>query len=142
MEIVINVLIWIHLVALAVGGATAFGMPVVARQVGSATAESRPMLFAIMKGLSTLGRIGIGTLIVTGPLILWMKYGGFDGVSVWFWIKMVLVLALLAGVIYGGIMFKRGTEGDAAAAQMMPRIGMANTILLLGIVLCAAFAFS
>lgn len=142
MEVVVNLLIWIHLLALAAGGATTFGMPVAGRGMATATPEQRPALLALMKRLSTIGRAAIGTLIVTGLLIVWLDYGGFGTMNVWFWIKMVLVVALLAGVIYGGITFKRGSQGDAAAAKLGPRIGMVNMVLFFGIVLAAVFAFA
>jgi uncharacterized membrane protein len=141
MDIVVKLLFWVHLMSLAAGGAATFGIPVVGRQMRTAGPEMRPVLQSILKGLSNVGRTGIGLLIITGPLMIWLKYGGFGGVSYWFWIKMALVVALLAGVVYGGILFERSTKGDMAAGQMMPRVGMINMILLLGIVLSAVFAF-
>lgn len=141
MDIVIKLLFWVHLIALALGGAASFGIPVVGRKMPTASPEMRPTLLGIMHGLSTIGRAGIGTLIVTGPLIVWLKYGGFGEMNVWFWIKMALVVALLGSVIYSGILFKRITGGDVAAAQLAPRIGMLSTVLFLGIVFSAVFAF-
>lgn len=132
MELVVDVLVWLHFMSLGAGGAATFGIPVVGRSMASATAETRPMLLTIMKGLSTLGRLGLGTLIVTGPLIIWLKYGGASGFTVWFWVKMVLVLALLLGVIYGGINLKRSMSGDQAAGRRGPQIGMINTVLFFG----------
>ena len=141
MDVVNNLLLWLHLMALALGGTAAFGIPVVGRKMPTAAAEMRPTLLSIMHGLSSVGRAGIGTLIVTGPLIVWLKYGGFGGVNVWFWVKMVLVVGLLAGVIYAGILLKRTMSGDTASAQQSPRVGMVNMALFLGIVFSAVFAF-
>lgn len=141
MDIVIKLLFWLHLLALALGGAAAFGIPVVGRKMPTAAPEMRPTLLAIMHGLSTVGRAGVGTLIVTGPLIVWLKYGGFGGMNVWFWVKMVLVLGLLAGIIYSGILLKRIMSGDVSAAQQSPRVGMINTLLFVAIVFSAVFAF-
>jgi uncharacterized membrane protein len=140
MAVINNILLWIHLMALAAGGAASFGIPVVGSRMPSVAPEMRPKLLEIMKGLSNVGRIGIGTLIVTGPLMVWLKYGG-AGLNTWFWIKMVFVVALLAGVIYGGILLKRTQSGDQSAAQRSPRIGMVNTALFFLIVLSAVFAF-
>lgn len=141
MDIVIKLLFWLHIVALALGGAAAFGLPVVGSRMPTATPEMRPTLLKIMHGLSTVGRAGIGTLIVTGPLIIWLKFGGFGTVNAWFWIKMVLVLGLLGGVIYAGILLKRTEGGDMAAAQLSPRVGMVNVALFLAVMLSAVFAF-
>ena len=141
MDVFITILLWLHFMGLAVGGAAAFGIPVVGSRMGSATPETRPTLMAIMHGLAGVGRAGIGLLLVTGPLIIWLKYGGFGTVSFWFWIKMVLVLLLLAGVIYSGILFKRLSGGDTSVAPLMPRVGMANTAVLVLIVLSAVLTF-
>jgi len=141
MDIVNNLLFWVHLMALALGGAASFGIPVVGSRMPTAAPEVRPTLLAIMHGLSRVGRAGIGTLLVTGLLLVWLKYGGVDKVNVWFWVKMVLVAGLLAGIIYGGILLKRTMSGDTTSARQSPRVGMVNTLLLLGIVLSAVFAF-
>jgi putative membrane protein len=141
MEVVINFLFWLHLIALALGGAAAFGIPVVGRKMPTAAPEVRPELLSVIRGLSAVGRAGIGTLIVTGPLIVWLKYGGFGGMNIWFWVKMVLVVALLGGVIYAGILLKRSAGGDMASAQLGPRVGMVNTLLFIAVVFSAVFAF-
>lgn len=141
MDFVIAVLIWIHFMALALGGAATFGIPVVGGKMAGASPESRSLLLSIMKGLSSLGRAGIGALIVTGPLIVWLKYGD-AGFNVWFWVKMVLVVALLAGVIYAGINLKRSMSGDQAAGRRGPQLGMINTVLFLATVATAILAFN
>lgn len=140
MDFVVAVLIWIHFMALALGGAATFGIPVVGGKMAGAGQESRPLLLSIMKGLSSLGRAGLGALIVTGPLIVWLKYGD-AAFNVWFWAKMVLVVALLAGVIYAGINLKRSMSGDQAAGRRSPQLGMINTVLFLAIVATAILAF-
>jgi len=141
MEFVNTVLLWLHFMGLAIGGAASFGIPVVGSRMASAPPESRPLLLGITHGLSRVGRVGLGLLIVTGPLLLWLKFNGGAGISFWFWIKMLLVLLLIAGVIYGGLLLKRLQGGDMSVAPMMPRLGAANTVVLVLIVLCAALTF-
>jgi len=142
MDILINILFWIHLVALSLGGVASFGIPVVGRMMPTATNETRPVLFKIVDGLSMVGRAGLGLLIITGPLLVWLKFGGTAGFTAWFWAKMILVLLLLITVIYAGINGKAAEKGDMAAAKRSPVIGMAAMLLLLGVVLCAVFAFN
>lgn len=142
MEILNNLLLWLHLTALAMGGAASFGMPFVGNQMSKATPETRPVLFAVAHGLSTVSRAGFAILIITGPLLIWLKFGGVSGFTWWFSLKMVLVVLLLIDVIYLGMLMKRVEHGDAGAAGMMPRLGALGTVLLLGIVLSAVFAFN
>lgn len=141
MDAINTILLWLHFIGLALGGAASFGIPVVGSRMPSASPETRPLLMGIMHGLSRVGRAGLGVLIVTGPLMLWLKFGGVGDVSVWFWVKMLLVLLLIAGVIYSGILFKRLQGGDASVAPLMPRLGMANTAILVLIVLSAVLTF-
>ena len=141
MDIVIKLLFWIHMVSLALGGVAAFGIPVVGMRMATATAETRPLLFSIADGLSKVGRAGIGLLLVTGPLIFWLKFGWMAPNS-WFWIKMILVVALLAGVIYAGINAKRAEGGDMAAAKRAPMLGAATATLFVLVMLSAVFAFA
>ena len=142
MEIVTNILFWIHLSALSLGGAGAFGLPVVGSMMPTATAETRPTLFKVAKGLSMVSRAGLGLLIITGPLMVWLKFGGTSGFTWWFWAKMVLVVLLLVTVIYAGMNAGRAEKGDMAAAKRAPMVGVAAMVILLLIVLCAVFAFN
>ncbi len=142
MEIFVNILFWIHLVSLGLGGAAVFGLPVVGSKMRTATAEMRPLLFSIAERLSMIGRTAIGLLVITGPLMVWLKFGGMSGFTWWFSAKMVLVVILLAIVIYGGINTKRAQSGDMSAAQRAPQIGVASMVTFVLIILCAVFAFN
>ena len=142
MDIINNILFWIHLTSLALGGVAAFGIPVVGGMMPTATQETRPTLFKVAHGLSSVGRAGFGGLIITGPLMVWLKFGGTAGFTAWFWAKMVLVVLLLVMVIWAGINAKRAEGGDMAAAKRAPMIGGLAALLLLGVVFCAVFAFN
>jgi hypothetical protein len=141
MDILNSLLLWIHLVALAAGGVATFGIPVVGSKMATATPETRPLLFSIVMGMSKIGRAGLGLLIVTGPLLFWLKWNFTSLDMVWFGIKMVLVLVLLGLVIFAGINANRAQAGDRAAAMRQPQIGMASMAVFLLIVLSAVFAF-
>ena len=142
MDIVNNLLFWLHFIGLGMGGVAAFGLPVVGMQLNTATAETRPALFKVMDGLSRLGRAGFGVLIVTGPLLVWLKFGGMSGFTNWFWAKMVFVVLLLIIVIYAGINGKRAQGGDMSAAKRGPMLGIAGLVLYLAVIFCAVFAFN
>lgn len=142
MDIIINLLIWAHFVAFVVGGANSVVGPVIGTRMPSATPELRAGYVGIMNTLSTTGRGAMVVLLVTGPLILWLRHGGLGGASIWFWVKMVLVAVMLAAIIYGGINFKRSLAGDAEAGR---RAGLAHRVTglaFLGVLLSAVFAFN
>jgi protoporphyrinogen IX oxidase len=142
MDIVGNILFWLHFIGLGLGAAASFALPVVGAQMPTATAETRPTLFRVSNGLSTLGRAGLATLIVTGPLLVWLKFGGTDGFTAWFWAKMVFVVLLLITVIYAGIQSKQAQTGNIEAAKRMPMISLTAIVLFVCVVFCAVFAFN
>lgn len=141
MDILVSILFWIHLVSLGLGGAAVFGLPVVGSKMASATAETRPLLFSIAHRLSTIGRTAIGLLIITGPLMVWLKFGSFSGFNAWFWVKMTLVVILLGIVIYGGINAKKAENGDREAAGRAPKVGLAAMVVFVLIVGSAVMTF-
>jgi hypothetical protein len=141
MELFVDILFWIHLISLGVAGAAVFGNPIVGSRMKAAPAEARPVLISILHGLSTLGRGALVALLITGPLMFWLKYGG-AAPNVWFWVKMVLVVVLLGVVIYAGINGARAEKGDREAAARGPVIGMAGMAAYLAIMAAAVAAFS
>lgn len=142
MDILINLLFWLHFIGLGLGAVASFGLPVVGAQMPTATNETRPTLFKVSNGLTRLGRIGFGALIVTGPLLFWLKWNGTAPAMTWFIAKMVFVVLLLILVIVAGITSKRAQGGDREAGKRMPMLSMIGIVLLLGVILCAVFAFN
>jgi hypothetical protein len=126
---------------LALGGAAGFGNAVVGRRLLAAGPDVRTHLFGISHGLANLGKAGMALLIVTGPLLLWLQFGGVNAVSWVFWLKMVLLVALIVDIVVMGRLEARAEGGDASAMKHMPRLGALSTLLLIGIVLCAVVAF-
>ena len=82
MDIVINLLIWAHIMAFVAGGANSVVGPVIAARLPGATADARDGYYAVMNRLAQVGKGAMGVLLVSGPLILWLKYGGIGGDAV------------------------------------------------------------
>ena len=91
--------------------------------------------------LTRFGHYGIVIAVVSGPLMLWQRYGGFDGVSHWFWVKMLFLLALAGGVVTSAISARKMRDGDPAATRRVRAGRMVSSVSLLGIVLAAVLAF-
>ena len=141
MDLLNALLLWIHFGALAVGGAATFGMPVVGAQMAGAAPEGRASLVKAMMVFRKMGGIALGLLILTGLALLWSRYGGTGGLSVWFWVKMVLVVGFVLLVILGRRNAAKAIAGDRAAAARQPKFAVASGVTLLAIVLCAVLTF-
>lgn len=142
MDIIINLLIAAHILAFVAGGSNSVVGPVIGARMASATPELRAGYFGVMNTLSKVGRAAMVVLLVSGPAILWLKYGGLGSASPWFWIKMALVVVMLASIIVGGINVKKLQAGDVEAGK---RAGLAHRITglaFLGVVISAVFAFN
>ena len=91
--------------------------------------------------LTRFGHYGIVIAIVSGPLMVWHRYGTYEGISHWFWVKMLFLLALAAGVVVSAVSARRMREGDAAAARRVRLGRIVASASLVGIVLSAVLAF-
>lgn len=133
MDIVFNILLITHLGALTVGATSAIGAPIVMSRMAGATPEGRQMLGGIAARFGLNARIAVGVLVVSGVLMLWLRYGGVDGLGPWFWVKMALVAVIILAMIVGQV----------ARGRVNPGImGWVTRLSLLGIVIAAVFAFN
>ena len=142
MDIVINLLIWAHILAFVAGGSNSVVGPVIAARLPGAAPDMRAGYYGVMGRLAQVGKVAMVVLLVSGPLILFLKYGGFGGASIWFWVKMPLVATMLASIIYGGINAKKAQAGDAEASQRASAAHKVTGLAFAGVLLAAVFAFN
>jgi len=137
-----NLLMWAHFIGigLAVGGGVALarvGPRLVAAPVGQ-----RDELWGFETFFSRLGAAGVAILLVTGPLMVWLKFGGPGGFTTWFWVKMGLVATAVVAVSvheWAGARFKRGDDSAVTLMFMSGRLAGAAIVFAM---LCAVFAFN
>lgn len=142
MDIVIQLLLWLHLLGLVMGGGGLLGAALLSRVIAGTPTEQRSSLFSLDGKLATTSRAGLVVLIVTGPLMLWLEYGGAPPVPAWFTVKMVLVVIVIIGVVVSGIASKRARKGDAGASRNAVRARAITGVALILTVLAAVFAFN
>lgn len=141
MDIVLNILLWIHLIALIGGGANTVAMPAIASQMPNATPDARAALGRVVKRLTMAGRGAVVVLIITGPLMYWLKWNFTPVSQMWFGIKMLFVLAIVVGLIVSGLNAKKAMQGDVGAQRTAQLAGIFTSVSLLIVVLAAVFAF-
>lgn len=135
MDIAFDVALAAHLLSLLAAGAALIGIPVVFARMGSATPEVRPVLGGIVQSLGRAAQIAFAVLIISGPLMIWLRYGGVEGLSNWFWVKMALIVVMIGAMIVGG---RLRAAGNVAAAGNIAWVSRAT---LVGVIVAAVLTF-
>jgi putative membrane protein len=142
MDILNTILLILHLLALVAGGGVSVGMQTMGRLMPTATPDQRVGYMRLGGALSQIGRFAIGTLVVTGVIMVVTKFGGVEGLNFWFWVKMALVVVMIVGIVISTGASKRIQAGDATAAPLARQGGMISGIALLGVIITAVLAFN
>ncbi len=134
-----SVLLWVHFVGIALGGAAAFGHPVVG-MLQDRHPEAAPVLGRVADSLGKVGSAGLGVLLVSGPALIWVAHDlALLGAA--FWVKMGLVVVLVGNIIMAKRSARLAEAGDAAAARRMPVLTMTGAGLMLALLAVAVAAF-
>lgn len=137
-----NFLLWIHTVAFVAGGSNTVVMPIISAMLPVVDQPTRASLFRIGSQMASVGKVAAAILFITGPLLVWLKYGGLQGVAPWFWIKMALIAILFAAIVFEEANFRKFAAGDLAAGRKSMLGGMIATVAFLGVLLAAVLAFN
>ena len=141
MYVLALILFIIHIVAFIAGGANSVLMPIMGRRLAAAAPEIRPELIGIIESLAKVGKYAMGTLLVTGVLVLWLKWNWMPPSPVWFWTKMGCVVLMIVLIALNEANAKKAGAGDTAALGRSRMFGMLTGLAFLGVILSAVFAF-
>jgi len=137
----INILLWLHFIGVGMGMGGGIALSQVGPRLVVAPIDQRELLWSLEAVFSRVGASGLAILLVTGPLMLWLKFGGPGGLNWWFSAKMFLVGVALVGVILHEWAGRRFRNGDESAVGLMFIGGRAAGIGIVMAMLCAAFTF-
>jgi putative membrane protein len=135
MDLTFNLVLFAHFVGLMLVATAFIGL------AGMLPGPGRDPERSSSRYLTTLGHWGIIVAIASGGLMLWQRYGGVDGVSHWFWVKMLFLIALTAGVVVAAMSARKMRGGDNVAAGRVRLGRIIAAASLVGIVLSAVLAF-
>ena len=142
MSIFINLLLFLHILGVAMGVGGGIALSQVGPRLVAAPADARGEWWPLKTFFSRITMAGLGVLLVTGPLMLWLKYGGMGGMTHWFWAKMALLVAATVCIGISESASARFARGDEAAAGPMSLAGRLTGITMVLVILCAVFAFN
>lgn len=140
MDVLALILFFIHIMAFVAGGANLVLMPVVGPKLGSATPEQRSLLFEIIEKFGKTGKYAFGLLLITGILVLWLKYG-WEAPNTWFWVKMLGVVGMIVFIGLNDMNRKKAMSGDREAARRSQLFGQLTGVSFLVVIFSAVFAF-
>ena len=132
------VLFFVHIVAFVAGGANSVVMPVIGAKMATATPELRGNLMDIAHRLAKVGKVAMATLLLTGVLVLWLKWNWVVP-NVWFWVKMAAIVAMIAFIVLNERAQKAGGPDAPRRSKMFGQLTALSFAL---VILAAVFAFN
>jgi hypothetical protein len=141
MDWVLDSLLIVHFAGLMLGAGGGLGSTIVMAQARAMPPEQAGSLRAVGPALARMSTVGLVLLLLSGPAMVSMKYGGFSAMPTMFWVKLVFVGTLTLAAILIEVTYARVKKGDAKAAGLLPRLGPMAGISSLLAVIFASFAF-
>ena len=142
MYVLALILFIIHIAAFIAGGANSVIMPIIGPRLATATPEGRGQLMGVVEGVAKVGKYAMATLLITGVLTLWLKWGWAPPSPVWFWAKMGFVVLMLIFIAMNEMNAGRAKQGDQAAAGRSKMFGQLTGLAFLGVIASAVLAFN
>ncbi|MCI0507791.1 MAG: hypothetical protein L0Z73_17005 [Gammaproteobacteria bacterium] len=102
-------------------------------------AEARTLMPGVAGAISRVGNLGLVLLIISGAGMGWMLGGNL--LSSMFIIKMLLVALIVLFVIAMNYLAVFARAGNAAAAQLMAKLGYVGPVLGMLTIVTAVAAF-
>lgn len=137
MDVLALILIFIHIVAFVAGGANSVVMPVIGTKMATATPEVRATLMDIAQTLGKVGKVALGALLVTGILVLWLKWNWVIP-NAWFWVKMAAIVAM---IVFISLNERTQKAGGPDAPRRSKMFGQLTGVAFLLVILSALLAF-
>lgn len=137
----IDIILALHIIGLMMGAGGGFGSMIVMRSAASRPPEQAVALRSLGPPLARFAMVGLVLLWATGLALVWLRYGGFGGLPVWFWVKIAFVLLLTLSALTTEFTYAQIKGGDAAAAARLPVLGPISGLSSILAVVFAAFAF-
>ena len=135
-------ILFLHFIGLAIAAAGGIATGTIMRRAAKLPPEQAMPIRSLGPTLVNMTASGVAILWITGLIMVWSKWGGFENLPPIFWVKFVFVVivTLLTGAIHATYARIRRT-GEASLARRLPVIGPLNGLAALLAVLFAAYAF-
>ena len=136
-----QLLLILHFFGLAMGFAVPLSNFVLQGLVAKAAPQEKEVLARFSPAISRIGNIGLVLLWVTGLVLVFTKWAGFDVLPWHFHVKMVAVVVLTGLVGYIHTLIRKARMGDTAAAARMQAAGRLASLAAITAVVFAVLTF-
>jgi uncharacterized membrane protein len=138
---IVDIVLFLHLLGLMMGAGGGFGSMIVMRGALNIPPEQAAPVRSLGPALGRFSTIGLILMLITGPALVSMKYGGFGGLPSLFWVKMIFVVSLTLAAITLELTYASVKRGNMEAAKRLPALGPWAGLSSLLAVLFAVLAF-
>jgi len=138
---IFDIVLFLHLLGLMMGAGGGFGSMIVMRGALKMPPEQAGSVRGLGPALGRFSTIGLILMLITGPALVSMKYGGFGGLPPLFWVKMIFVVSLTLAAITLELTYASVKRGNMEAAKRLPALGPWAGLSSLLAVLFAVLAF-
>jgi len=141
MDIVIAALIWTHFMGIVLGIGGGVILSIMGPRIAVADEKQALALWDLQRVVTSMSNAGLFMLLVSGPLIAWLRYGGISDLSPWFHVKMALVVVLVIAVVIARRSASKMRAGDQSVASVARKAGVVSSITAILIIACAVLTF-
>lgn len=136
-----DLLLILHLFGFGATFAGFFGAFFVTTASNAGPAADAPTLARLRPYFAGFAHAGILISLVTGPLLLWLKWGNTPPYPTMFWLKMTFVVLLLGFGVVMAMNARKARAGDLVAEGRRPIYNRIATTFFLLVMVFAALAF-
>ena len=136
-----NLLFWLHFIGLGMGVGGGIALSQVGPKLKSEQGSALELAWSLEVVFSRVATIGIVILLITGPLMVWLRFGSFQAFNWWFNLKMCFVASAVIGAAvheYAGRCYRNG-QGEYRLMEVSGRLAGGSMIAA---ILCAVFTFN
>jgi uncharacterized membrane protein len=136
-------LLVLHLLGLGMGLSVPFANIVFGGLLAQGNAGDQATFYRFMPRMGRVGDIGLVLMWITGPTLVFTKYGGFAGLPGIFHAKLLAVVILTIGIGIIHANMRKAVAGDATANARIQLVAKAITFpASLIALICAVLAFN
>lgn len=129
-----RLLLFIHLVAMAMAVSTNLVMPMLGRSLAGLPADARQIMASLSTRLKLNGLLSLLILVATGGAMVALRHGAYLWSNPWFVAKMSFVVLIMISLIASFL--QRGSGISVSIVALISRVALA------GVVFCAVMSFS